>query len=89
MGRSYAGNIGLKNASGEFIGFLDDDEFYPEHVETLVNFLINNNLEAVYMDSVYLFQEKKDDKYITVREIVPFSQDFDYQKLLISLYSYS
>jgi glycosyltransferase involved in cell wall biosynthesis len=87
MGRSYAGNIGLKNASGEYIGFLDDDdEFYPEHIETLVNFLKNNNLEAVYTDSVYLFQEKKDDKYITVREIVPFSQDFDYQKLLISNY---
>src|SRR4030066_2407420 len=39
-GRAHAGNVGIENAGGEYIGFLDDDdEFYPEHVETLITFL--------------------------------------------------
>ena len=36
-GRCLAGNAGLAFATGEFLGFLDeDDELYPEHIETLM-----------------------------------------------------
>ncbi|MEK6806983.1 MAG: glycosyltransferase [Pseudomonadota bacterium] len=35
-GRCRAGNAGLDAASGELIGFLDDDLLYADHVETLV-----------------------------------------------------
>jgi glycosyltransferase involved in cell wall biosynthesis len=86
-GRPYAGNVGLKNASGEFIGFLDDDdEFFPEHIEALVKFLINSNYGAAYTDSLYLFQERIGNEYVTVKEKVLFSDDYNYQKLLISNY---
>ncbi len=53
MGRSHAGNVGIKNAKGEYIGFLDDDdEFYPEHVANLVSFLENNlGFSCSYSDS--------------------------------------
>ncbi len=41
-GRSAAANIGLKHATGDFIGFLDDDDFFePSHCETLLKLLTN------------------------------------------------
>ncbi len=43
MGRSKVGNVALSMASGELIGFLDDDDLlFADHVETLVSELLNN-----------------------------------------------
>jgi len=52
-GRAHAGNIGIKNAQGEYIAFLDDDdEYYPEHIDNLVSFLSNQSYyEVVYSDT--------------------------------------
>ena len=37
VGRSKTGNLGLAEAKGEFINFLDDDDyFYPDHIELMV-----------------------------------------------------
>ena len=39
-GRAHAGNVGIENVTGDYVGFLDDDdEFCPEHVETLIHAL--------------------------------------------------
>lgn len=45
MGVSYARNRGLKNAEGEFVCFMDPDDFYPENnvLENLYNKAIENN----------------------------------------------
>jgi len=86
-GRSHAGNVGIENARGEYIGVLDDDDqFYPEHVETLVDFLVNNDHKVAYTDSIFVFQEWKTDRYVPVSKKVPYSQDFDRQRLLIANY---
>ncbi len=86
-GRSHAGNVGLENASGLYVGFLDDDDrFYPGHVETLSTFLSQGSCGAAYTDSIYVFQERIADRYVTVGKEVLYSQDFDRQKLLISNY---
>lgn len=46
VGRCVAGNIGLENASGELVNFLDDDDlFFADHLEVLVSAL-NANVEA-------------------------------------------
>jgi glycosyltransferase involved in cell wall biosynthesis len=48
-GRAHAGNVGIENANGEYIGFLDDDdEYYPEHLETLVFFPERSAYKVVY-----------------------------------------
>jgi glycosyltransferase involved in cell wall biosynthesis len=39
-GRCEAGNVGIRAAKGEYVGFLDDDDFLlPKHVESLVEVL--------------------------------------------------
>lgn len=50
LGRSAAGNKGLGKAQGKWCIFLDDDDlFLPDHIEVLVNELINNDeLSAAY-----------------------------------------
>ncbi len=49
VGRSETGNIGLKYASGAYMGFLDDDDlFFRDHVETLVAAVTAAGTAAAY-----------------------------------------
>lgn len=88
-GRAHAGNVGIENAKGEYIGFLDDDdEFLPEHIEVLVSFLTKSDYKVAYTDAMMLYEEDallktvSDDNY---KNLV-FSNDFDYSLLLFENY---
>lgn len=87
-GRAHAGNVGIEHAAGKYVGFLDDDDiYYPNHLETLVNVLeTEQNCKVAYTDSTYVFHEWIKDRYVTVNKDVPYSQDFDRQRLLVSNY---
>jgi len=89
-GRANAGNVGIENSMGEYIGFLDDDdEYYPEHIKVLLNFLKNReDFAGAYTDSEIFLREYNDDGHI-VREHndgVFRSWDFSYETLLFENY---
>lgn len=52
VGRCKVGNIALSMATGKYCNFLDDDDvFYPEHIEALVNALEQSEDKIAYADS--------------------------------------
>ncbi|MES2949193.1 MAG: glycosyltransferase [Pseudomonadota bacterium] len=51
-GQSCARNFGAKACSGEYIGFLDqDDEWYENKLEQVVPWLANKKIDVLYTDS--------------------------------------
>ena len=87
-GRAHAGNVGIENAAGDYIGFLDDDdEFYPNHVETLVSFQVRGDYKVVY--SAVEFMERIFDSdnlcFIDIKKGL-FAKDFAYDDLLVGNY---
>ncbi len=88
-GRANAGNIGIENAKGDYVGFLDDDdEFYPEHVGILVSFLEQSDYKVAYTDCEIVEYPYATDKeeFVVKDRYVLFSEDFSYMRLLLGNY---
>lgn len=69
IGRGRAGNLGLAMAEGEYINFLDDDDyFYPDHLELLAA-AANQHLEADLLLGCAMAME------IKIKSEVPFQYE--------------
>ncbi|MBM4146444.1 MAG: glycosyltransferase [Nitrospira sp.] len=88
-GRAHAGNTGIKNAQGEYVGFLDDDdEFYPDHVKTLIDFLSKSSFKIVYSLVERVEKEYNSDlssSFIASKKTFS-EKDFSFEELLVENY---
>ncbi len=78
-----ARNFGINQSKGKYLAYLDDDDiFYPNHLETLMNELEANQLSVAYSDSNRAWQVQNGTGYQTTKRDVPYSHDFDYDRIL-------
>ncbi|HTV41928.1 MAG TPA: glycosyltransferase [Candidatus Sulfotelmatobacter sp.] len=79
-----ARNTGLRAARGKYVAYLDDDDlYYPEHLQTLLNYLEAHPGAAAYTDACCSHQELVNGQWTVVRRDVPYSHDWDNDRVLV------
>jgi len=78
LGRSDAGNLALARASGRYCLFLDDDDqFYCDHIETLVSaVLANESARGAYSLAFDLPSKRLSSHEADFRVELPFTHEF-------------
>jgi glycosyltransferase involved in cell wall biosynthesis len=88
-GRPHAGNVGIENSHGNYIGLLDDDdEYYPDHLMTLVSFLEQGSYKVAYTDAniAYLKFNPETMEIISAERKLFSSKDFSYNEFIMDNY---
>lgn len=79
-GKAYSLNEALTQAEGKYVAYLDDDDlYYPNHIETLVNALENQtDCQVAYSDLYKTYCEvMPDGSRKVLSKVVDISRDFD------------
>ncbi|OQA03858.1 MAG: GalNAc(5)-diNAcBac-PP-undecaprenol beta-1,3-glucosyltransferase [Planctomycetes bacterium ADurb.Bin401] len=86
-GPGAARNTAIENAGGKYITYLDDDDIiYPEHIQTLADFLEASEYKAAYTDAYRILQEERNGKYEIIAKEIFHSQDFNRDYFLVASY---
>jgi glycosyltransferase involved in cell wall biosynthesis len=82
-GLAAARNTGIRATTGKYLAYLDDDDlFYPDHLETLVGALESGSHRVAYTDAHRAHQVLENGSYVTTLRVVPYSLDFDADRML-------
>ena len=79
-GKAFSLNEALLRAEGKYVAYLDDDDlYYPNHIETLVNALENNSdCQVAYSDLYKVYCKVcPDGSRKVLSKVVEISRDFD------------
>ena len=79
-GKAFSLNEAISTAKGKYIAYLDDDDmYYPNHIETLVNVLENRSDCGVAYTDLYkaYCRIAPDGSRIVLSKVVEVSRDFD------------
>jgi len=79
-GKGFSLNEALSRAEGKYVAYLDDDDlYYPNHIETLVDALENNSSCQVAYSDLYKVHCKvcPDGSRTVLSKVVEISRDFD------------
>lgn len=77
LGLAASRNKAIHAAKGEYITYLDDDDFYYEqHLEILTNVLQQTGASVAYTDANIATQKQIDGAWITVSRSVVYSSNF-------------
>lgn len=76
-----ARNLALSEAKGEFIAYLDDDDYYlPHHLETLISVANNTPASLIYSLAARVWERGANE--LPIHYDLPFTQDVDWFSLL-------
>jgi glycosyltransferase involved in cell wall biosynthesis len=88
-GRAHAGNVGIEKSTGEYLGFLDDDDsIYADHLSTLLKVMINYDCKIAYSDADIAYVDPSSGAAgmkAKNRQLFS-SKDFSYDELLMDNY---